>query len=166
MGKKLVSAEEAREAIQDMTRRVALLHLAFSRTLVDELGEERGRDLIRKAIWDYGTRIGERRRQRIAAMGLEPSLENTSKVSDLSPLGWDRTSTVVDGEPRTQVRGCILAQTWKEYGEEELGDLYCLVDPANMQTYNPDFTMVHVKKALAGDEYCEIAIRRLAQEQE
>jgi hypothetical protein len=156
-----VSAAEAEQAVHDMSRRVALLHLAYARTLVDELGEERGRELIEKAIWAYGRWIGERTRQRVEEQGLEPTVANFSKGSDLSPLGFDHRPAVVEGERRVQSFGCVLAEVWAEHGEEELGSLYCLVDPAKMQGYDPDYTMVHTKKVPDGEAYCELAVRRV-----
>jgi hypothetical protein len=158
----MVPADEARQAVVDMTRRVGLLHICFARTLVDELGEEKGRELIEKAIWEYGTRIGHSTRARVVALGLEPTVENFGKGSDLSPLGFNHGAVVVDGEQRLLSLGCALADVWREYGEEELGGLYCLVDPAKMQAYDPDWTMVHTKKIPRGDECCEIAVRPVA----
>ena len=160
--KEVVSAHEARKAVQDMSRRVALLHMCYARTLADELGEQRAGDLIEKAIGEYGTKIGERIRKRVEAMGLPPTLENFGRGSDLSPIGFNRSRAVVDGEPRWQSFGCVLAEVWGEYGEEELGGRYCLVDPAKMQGYDPGWTMVHTKKIPDGCEYCEIAVRRAA----
>jgi hypothetical protein len=159
--REVVPAEEARKAVQDMSRRVGLLHMCYARTLVDELGEAKGRDLIRKAIWDYGTKIGERTRQRVEAQGLEPTVQNFSKGGDLSPIGFDHVPVVVEGERRVQSLGCVLAEVWREYGEDELGGLYCLVDPAKIQAYDPDWTFVHTKKIPDGDECCELAIRPL-----
>ena len=159
--KDLIPVAEAEQAVHDMTRRVALLHLSYARTLVEELGEERGRELIKQAIRDYGTKVGERTRARVEEMGLEPTVENFRKGSDLSPLGFDHRKAVVDGEPRVQSFGCVLAQVWREYDEDELGGLYCLVDPAKMQAYDSDWTMVHTKKIPDGDEYCELAVRRI-----
>jgi L-2-amino-thiazoline-4-carboxylic acid hydrolase len=156
-----VPASEARDAVQNMSRRVALLHLCFARTLVDELGEEKGRELIRKAIWDYGTRVGKQSRRRVEAMGLDPTIENFAKGSDLSSIGFDSQQIVIDGEPRSQSAGCVLAEVWHEYGEDELGSLYCQVDPAKVQAYHPAWTLVHTKKIPDGDECCEQAIRRL-----
>jgi hypothetical protein len=163
---KRVSAAEARKAVRDISRRVGLLHMCYARTLVNELGEERGRELIKKAIWDYGTKIGERVRERVVAMGLEPTLENMGKGSDLSPIGFDHRSVEVDGEPRDQFLDCALAEPWMTYDEQELGGLYCLVDPAKTQAYNPNYTMVHVFKILNGHPHCEIAIRPVGQEDE
>jgi hypothetical protein len=161
---KLVPAEEARKAVEDMTRRVGLLHMCYARTLVDELGREKGRDLIKKAIWDYGTKIGHRTRQRVEALGLEPTIENFGKGGDLSAIGFDHVEVVVEGERRVQSLGCAMAEVWHEYGEDELGGLYCLVDPAKMQAYDPDWTWVHTKKIPNGDECCELTIRPLGAE--
>ena len=154
-----VPMAEARKAVQDMVRRVALLHLSYARTLVEELGQEQGRELITQAIWDYGTEIGRRTRQRVEELGLEPTVENLGRGSDLSPIGFEGGKTTVDGEPRSLVLGCPLAEVWREHGEDELGGLYCLVDPAKMQAYDPNWTMVHTKKIPNGDECCEIAVR-------
>lgn len=159
-----ISVEEARAGIADITKRVALLHMAYARTLVDELGEERGKELIRKAIWEYGTKIGERTRKRVISRGFEPTVENFDKGSDLPSLVFSSETVEVEGEPRLRSWGCELAKIWQEYGEDELGGLYCLVDPSKMQAYDPDWTMVHIKKIPAGDECCEFAIRPTATE--
>ena len=163
--KDAIPTDEARKAVRDMTRRVGLLHMAYARTLVDELGEERGKELIEKAIWAYGTRIGEKTRRTVEAIGLEPTVENFSVGSDLSPIGFDFIEAVVDGEEREQSPTCAMAEVWHEYGEDELGGLYCLVDPAKMQAYNPRWTFIHTKKIPDGDEFCELAIRPLEDEE-
>jgi len=36
-----ITIQEARHEVEPVSRRLGLLHLAFARTLVDELGEER-----------------------------------------------------------------------------------------------------------------------------
>jgi hypothetical protein len=157
----MIPATAAREAVRAMTRRTALLHMCYARTLVQELGEERGRELIRQAIWEYGTKVGEQTRERVEGLGLEPTPENFRQGSDLPSIGFDSQRVTVEGEERNQVFGCVLAEVWQKYGEEELGGLYCLVDPAKMQAYDPDWTMVHTKRVPAGEEICEIVVRRL-----
>jgi len=156
-----IAAEEAREALLAMARRVALLHMSYARTLVDALGEEQGKALIQQAIWAYGTRIGERTRARVVALGHAPTPEAFALGSDLSPLAFPTEKVVVDGEPRSRAKHCLLAEVWREYGEEELGGLYCLVDPAKMQAYAPAWTMAHTQKIPAGDPCCDIAVRPL-----
>ena len=111
--------QEAREALLAMARRVALLHMSYARNLVDALGEERGKALIQQAIWAYGTHIGERPRARVVALGHAPTPEAFSLGSDLSPLAFPTERVVVDGEPRSRAMQCVLAEVWREYGEEE-----------------------------------------------
>lgn len=161
--KDLIPSDQARRAVQDMTRRVGLLHMCYARTLVDELGDEKGRELIKKAIWSYGTKIGERTRGRVEAIGLEPTLENMGKGGDLSPIGFDHREVIVEGETRTQSLSCAMAEIWQEYGEENLGGLYCLVDPAKMQSYDPHWTWVHTRKIPDGEPYCELVVRPVAE---
>ncbi|NIM98563.1 MAG: hypothetical protein GTO24_10925, partial [candidate division Zixibacteria bacterium] len=47
---KTIPVEEALNQIHLALRRTALLYHFFAKTLVDELGEERGKRLIQKAI--------------------------------------------------------------------------------------------------------------------
>jgi predicted ArsR family transcriptional regulator len=155
----LVPIDEARTAVQNMARRVALLHMSYARVLVDELGEEMGKQLVRQAIWEYGSRIGQRMRAAVEEQGLDPTIENMDRGSDLSPLGFESATAVVDGEARSRSVACPMAEVWREYGEDELGTLYCEVDPAKTQAYSPAWTQVHTRKLPDGDDYCEMAIR-------
>jgi hypothetical protein len=59
-GKEVVTLEEAKEQVGIALTRAALLHLSFSRTLVDEFGERKGKELVLRAIMEYGRRVGER----------------------------------------------------------------------------------------------------------
>jgi hypothetical protein len=136
-----------------------MLHLAYARTLVDAFGAERGEALIKEAINAYGRRIGERTRARVEALGLAPTVENMRHGSDLSPILFPSEPVLLEGEPRSRARRCLLAEVWRQYGEEELGALYCLVDPAKMEGYAPGWTMVHTARIPLGDECCDIAIR-------
>lgn len=157
----MVTREEAARAVEQMTRRVALLYVAFARLLVDELGEERGRELIRRAVWDYGKRIGEATRLAVESRGLPPTPENFNAGSDLSPLGFELEAVAADGEARTRIFNCALAQVFAQYGEEDLGKLYCQVDPAKMQAYFSGATIAHTASVLDGAPYCEFATRSL-----
>jgi hypothetical protein len=156
---------EAEQAVEDIVRRLALLHQSYARVLVEALGEEQGTALVREAIRLYGTRVGERTRARVIARGIEPTIANMRQGSDLSPLGFVSEEVVVEGERRTRNRRCVLAETWHEYGEDALGSLYCLVDPAKAQAYDPAWTMVHTLKIPDGAPYCEMALRRRNREE-
>jgi hypothetical protein len=161
--KKMISFDEAQREVEIVSRRLALLHLSFARTLIDELGEKKGLELIEKAIKDYSIRIGERTRQEVLDQGLEATAENfgAGKSLRVPKFGMhDLIETVdVDGEPRMRAYGCALGKLWKEYGEDKLGRLYCYVDPAKYMAYNPNHKLIHIKALPDGEEFCEFAVR-------
>jgi hypothetical protein len=131
--KKQVTVEEAAREVEVAITRLALLHLAFSKTLVNEFGSEKGKELIVKSILEYGKRIGERVRR-----GL-PDLPKYGVYSDYR-----------DG----RVFGCVLARTFREHGEEELGCLYCYVDAAKSMAVDSERKLIHKDCAACGDDYC------------
>ncbi len=150
--------EEARRQVLSIVKRMALLHYSFAKTLVDTLGEKRGRKITRQAADFYGELVGRKVLEKTLAQGLQPLRENYQE--DLPSLGWNIEGVVVEGEPRARVHDCNLAQTWKELGEPALGRLYCYMDQAKYTAYNPDLECVHVKNILDGDPYCELAVRK------
>jgi nitroreductase len=158
-----MSRQEALNQIQAALRRAALLYHCFSKTLVEEYGEKRGEELIRKSIDEYGTFIGEEARQKAKKQGLSLTPENFE--SDLPDISWEVKTVFVDGEERARVHHCPLAAEWLEWGDPKMARLYCYVDQAKMRAYNPDYEYVHIKNVLEGDSYCELAIRKIAKEE-
>ena len=128
-----VPLSEATQEVEIAVTRLALLHLAFSKTLVEELGERRGKELIIKSICEYGKRIGARTRQ---------------GARDLPKYGV--TGKFEDGK----AYDCVLGRIFREYGEEELGCLYCYVDAAKSMAVDPAKKLVHGSSIACGDEFC------------
>ncbi len=157
----MVSLAWAKQQVEVTAKRLALLHLSFARTIVDELGEKQGKKLVLKAIRDYGRRVGGQAREKVIAQGLAPLPEHYGKASDLPEHGMhsSREKVVVDGEVRTRAYGCVMGELWEEQGESELGRLYCYVDAAKYMAYNPDFKLIHTKALPDGDAYCELCVR-------
>jgi hypothetical protein len=159
--KEMVPLDEAKRQVEITSERLALLHLAFARTIVDELGDEKGKQLVLRAIKDYARRVGDGARRAVVAQGLEPVPENYGKAADLPLYGMHEAKERVDigGENRVRAHGCVMGKVWIEQGEAELGRLYCFVDAAKYMYYNPDYKMVHTKALPDGDEYCELCVR-------
>lgn len=156
---KTVSLEEAKEQVKKVCIRLALLHLSYAKTLVEELGEEKGRQLIMRAIKDYGTRIGEQVNASVTAQGLQN--EPVNYKEDLPFYGMHDKIEVVemDGEKRMRAYGCVMGEIWNQLGEGELGRLYCYVDPAKYMAFNPNFKLSHLRTLPEGDDYCEFVVR-------
>jgi predicted hydrocarbon binding protein len=156
--KEMISKDEAFNQLKSMITRTALIHYAFTKTIIDELGKEKGKELAKKAIRLYGEMVGKKVRENTLAKGLPTLAENFQ--NDLPTLGWaDREKVVVEGEKRARVHTCYLAEAWKELGVPEIGRLYCFVDQAKYEAYNPDLECVHTRNVLDGDPYCELAVR-------
>jgi len=153
----MISKKEALEQIGLGLRRTALLYHYFARTLVEELGEERGKALIRKAIDAYGAHIGKDARRKADERGLSLTPENFG--NDLPMLAWRTERVVVEGEERMRVHQCPLAKEWLALGEGKRARPYCYVDQAKMHAFNPDYEYVHVRNILDGDPYCELVVR-------
>ena len=64
MAQEVVPLKEVREQVEVAITRLALLHLSFAKTLVQELGERKGKELAVKSILEYGRRVGERTKTR------------------------------------------------------------------------------------------------------
>jgi predicted hydrocarbon binding protein len=167
--REVVPLDEARQGIASVSRRLALLHIAYAKAIIDEVGEERGMKIIAKAIKEYGRVIGEKTRNEVLSQGLDPVPENFDKgpTYRIPDFGMhDRIEVVeVEGEPRIRAYGCVLAKVWRELGENRLGRLYCYMDVAKYMAYNPKYKLVHVKCVPDGDEYCEFVVRPTTEEE-
>ena len=133
MDSEMVTLEDAKTQVRVTVQRLALLHLAYTKTLVKEFGEEKGKQLILNAIKEYGLKIAER-------------TKNGSQ--SLPKYGFHQKH---EGD---KTYGCELALLLLEYGEEELGKLYCYVDPAKSMGADPNTKMIHTKCLFTGDSYC------------
>ena len=150
---KNVPLDEAMEQVRTVGIRLALMHLAYARTLVQEYGMDKGRDLIVKAMMAYGKLVGER---------------NKSGRQDLPWYGFhdkyaykDKAYVDTREQPTDdfdfaflKVYGCILAKTFLESGEPELGALYCYVDAAKSMAANPECKLIHTACEVCGDKFC------------
>jgi hypothetical protein len=123
------------------------------------LGEEKGKALAKRAIELYGKEVGKLVKERTLAKGLSLTKENYQ--NDFPALGSTekREKVEVGGEKRLRICNCRLAKVWQELGVPKLGRIYCFVDQAKWEAFNPDLQCIHVKNVLDGDSYCELAIR-------
>lgn len=159
----MLTKKEAVKEVEMTSKRIALLHLAYAKTLVNELGSEKGKKVILKAIKYYGKLIGEEVKKNVLDQGLETTPDNygIGKSRDLPKYGMHarKETFETEGKKRRRSYGCVLGKLWREYDEEELGRLYCYVDLAKFMYYNPYFKLVHTKcMPERKDEECEFDI--------
>ena len=85
--KELISTHECALQVQTMGKMFGLLYYHFAKTIVDELGEEEGKTLILKSVRSYGYERGRKIKEEVQKQGLELTVENFGKFSDLPSLG-------------------------------------------------------------------------------
>ncbi|MBC9784818.1 L-2-amino-thiazoline-4-carboxylic acid hydrolase [Heliobacterium chlorum] len=156
----VVPVEVAKEQVRQMGMMMASLYRHLAQSIVDEIGEERGKEVISRAIENYGSERGEKQRQRVLAAGHAHEPQNYGKLPDLPSFGWDVEG--VNGEDPTHIRitYCPFAAEWRDHGFEKLGRLYCAIDQAKYEAFHPDSDLVHLKNVLDGDRFCEIRCQR------
>jgi hypothetical protein len=153
---KTVLLKDAIEQVRVTAARLALLHLAFSRVLVETLGEEKGKEAVLRAVMEYGRLVAGRGGQDLPFYGLnEKSVYKGREYVDAR-------ERAEDGEPfdraQYQVHGCVLARTFLEEGEPGLGALYCYVDAAKSMAADPAKKLIHTACVLCGDGHCAFAV--------
>ncbi len=161
---KTYSKEDVLRQILQATRRTALLYHHLSQTLIQELGEDRGKILLKTIIESYGKQIGQEAAEKTKQKNLDLTPDNFE--GDLPIDAWKTEAVTVDGEERVRVHYCPLAAEWLDWGDPTTARLYCFVDQAKMQGYNPEYVYVHVKNLLDGDPYCELAVRAKSKDTE
>ncbi len=159
--KQEITREEAVSQVRQMGRMLAAIYYHFSREIIAELGEEKGEQLIRRAVWNYGSERGLEQKERVIAAGHKHEPWNYIKASDMPALGWD-LEKVKEGENPTHIviHYCPFAEYWKEKDFARIGRIYCSVDQAKYQAFHPDSDYIHLHNTLdQGDSYCEMLCR-------
>ncbi|MFH1178864.1 MAG: hypothetical protein V1710_00735 [Candidatus Bathyarchaeota archaeon] len=132
MSEQTVPLKEAENEVKVVTQRLALLHLAFSRSIVDNLGWEDGKQLILDSVKLYGEYVAERTKQ---------------GYQGLPKYGfWEQR----EGKPPL----CELGKIMLEMGEPELGAMYCLIDPAKTMAADLGEKMIHTRCMILGHDEC------------
>jgi len=141
-----ISIGECSKQVRRMGNLFGLLYYHFAKTLVNELGEEKGKELILKAVHSYGAERGQVIREKVLAAGLDLTIENFFNFHWLPPLGWES-----DAEGVTY---CCYAEPWIERNEQDLGKLYCEIDFAKAKAYNSKIRVKRVSTILDGEACC------------
>lgn len=157
--KQTVDLKDAKEQVRKVCRRLALLHLSYAKIIINELGDKKGKQLVLKAIKDYGVRIGKEVKDAVFARGLDYDPENYQEDLPLYGIYNGMEKVDVNGEKRIRAYGCVMGKLWQELGEDEIGRYYCYVDPAKYIAFNSNFKLIHTKTIPDGDEYCELTVK-------
>ena len=148
---------DAHEALEKMGKIFALLFGHMAKATVDRFGEE-GRKAVVEGVTAFGRQRGEGIRERVLAQGLPLTIENFYANHDLAHVnaGFEMTLSIgKEWDAQALVTRCPFAEVWQEMGQPELGSIYCLVDEAMLEGYNPDLVLIRPTTIIRGHANCQ-----------
>jgi len=160
----MMGSEEAKRNVLIMADRLARLYYWMTKHIISEIGEEEAERVLKGVMRDYGIETGMIARAGVIDKGMEPTLDNYRHGGDLPTVGWEREQ--VESTPElaySKVRFCPFADAWlsRYKGFEKWARIYCEIDTAKYETYDPQCRCVCEKNILDGDPYCVVKTFRL-----
>ena len=157
MDERYMDKEEAKQNVWIMADRLARLYYWMTQNLIEEIGEERTEVLLKKIIQDYGVETGEMARKVVEEKGLKPTLDNYRQGRDLPTIGWEKE--ILESRPdflTAKMTFCPIAHSWmtRYKGFEKWARIYCAIDSAKYESYDPECCCTCEKNVLDGDGYC------------
>jgi len=144
------------EPLEKMGRIFALLFGHMAKATVGRFGEE-GRAAVIEGIMNFGRQRGRGIRDKVQAQGLPLTIENFYDNHDLAHVnaGFEMRLSCKGWNAEALVTRCPFAEVWREMNEPELGSLYCLVDVAMLEGYNPELQLVRPTTIIGGQSNCQ-----------
>ena len=145
----------------EMAKLMAMLYYFMAKEIVDSDGEEKGREIIRRAIWNFGRYRGTKIRENVDAKGLPANLENLVKYYDLPASKVTETDVQVTPSTYEEVtRHCTFADVWMGFGAGSLGCIYCEQDFVLAEGFNKDIKCSRTSDMMEpGADTCELQMR-------
>jgi hypothetical protein len=147
------SPEQVKE-VRKACFQFALQYFHFCKTLVDNIGEEKALPVVQQAIFELSIDRSDGMRAKAKELGLETTLGNFMKVSDLARSGWD------GWKPEHGGLKCPYAEVWIAYYDEypwfkRFASLYCdVIDTTNIENFTRTTSHRITKNLLWGDDEC------------
>jgi len=147
-----IEFKDAVNEVRKACRQFAMLYFHFSKVLVEELGEEKAKPLIQKAIFELAADRTDQLREKSSQLGLPCTIENFMKITDLPMIGWVK---------ELGRNHCPYAEAWVKYFDEypwfkDLAPLYCdVIDTTNAENFTKNMSHKIIENVLTGGESCE-----------
>lgn len=138
---------------------MAKLFAHLSKAVADRFGEA-GKDAIREGVRTFGEERGRDIARRAAAVGQPNDIRSYLPNYDMGRS--DLFEYVTEYHPleiEQNFTKCAFGDQWKKDGMEEYGILYCqMIDPAIARGYNANFEVEH-DKYLLEDGHCHFRFK-------
>jgi hypothetical protein len=124
---------------------MAKLFAHIAKVMVETYGKEQGERVMMDSVGAFGEERGRDIARRAAAVGKPNTMENYLSNYDMgrSEL-FEYETHFHPKEIEQSFTKCAFAEQWKKDGMEDYGILYChMIDPSIAKGYNPNFEVVH-----------------------
>ncbi len=152
MSEQTIDRQEAIEAVRVSSMHFADLYFYFAKELVESLGTEKAKEIVRKVLFDRSIERAERMKKKAEATGKERVPENIYCLTDVPFLGWVKEL----GRDH-----CPYGAAWVKRYEEypwfrEFAAFYCdVTDTSVAELFTGSYSHKLTKNVVLGDESCE-----------
>lgn len=138
--------------VRKAARQFAMLYFHFTKTLVEEFGEDRARSLIQKTVFELACDRTDQLRAKADRLGVDhDGMDNFNDYADLALGGW---------LPGLGADHCPYAQVWRTYYDEHpwfrrFAPLYCdVIDTTVAENLTRRVSHRITENVLTGGETC------------
>ena len=140
------------EPSERMAKLMAKLYFFMASEIIKKLGDEEGKDVIRKAISRFGKSRAEAMLKEAEERDLEINHDTYLAVRDMPLISWKK-----DPCRSTDITYCPMHDMWSMLNDNELGSLYCEIDKILYESFSIDFDRPLCKTS--GDPCCRFIIK-------
>ncbi len=141
--------------MEKMASFIAVLFTSLVEAYTEEYGEE-AQKIAKSIMYDIGALSAWKYLDMYEKEGAEYTIKHYFTES-LPPIWEYDISELNEEHAVVRCARCPLADTWKKFGMEESGRLYCDID-YGLASAIPDIKMTRTKSLLDDDPYCEYVI--------
>ena len=146
-------------SILEQTKAQAQVLLPIFNELKSELGEERAKSIMHKALEKWGMETGKQINNMIPGNPVEKIEIITPYYAADNALDFDILKQTTE-EFEYRVTKCQYAEHYKELGESELGYRFvCSHDFSIATGISSDLELVRDKTIMQGDQYCHFCYK-------
>jgi len=136
----------------------AILFSWVAKTVIEELGQEKGEILLKKAIEEFGRARGKRIAAIVKGLGKPLTFKNFLIYNDMDPRNTNpQPVDIVDGDFIMKTGECVLWNTAGDFGLRDFSQFFCkYADDGVLEGYNPDIKLIKNYRYQTGKDHCVV----------
>lgn len=133
----------------------AQLFACMVKEIIDEIGPEKGEEVIKNAVEEFGRQRGSRIAETVKSLGKPLTFKNWLIHTDIDGSNFPFKPTFDKGDLVVKVGQCSFNQAAQRWGLGEQAGIYCkYADFAILEGYNPDIKLVLQDRHSTGEDFC------------